>query len=374
MTSSSDESYVGAAFRRPTPGPSGPPDGGIRGGARHPLAELTLARLREFIREPEALFWTFGYPVIMSLALAFAFPSADLQPVLAGVTGGEAGAAIRRTLSETPGITVRDAAAGNELRMLREGEVHILIDPTDPPAYRFDKARAESRTARLVVDEALKRAAGRADPWKARELPVDVPGSRYIDWLIPGIIGTSLMANGMWGVGFSIVQARMRKVLKRMVASPMRRHQYLEAQLLARMTFLVPEVAFPLLFGVFAFGMPINGSLVAIAVVVLLAALAFSALGLLLATRARTFEGISGLMNIGMLPMWVLSGVFFSSTNFPDAMQPFVQALPLTAANDAMRAVILEGSPLEGIRDELAILSAWIVVPFGISIRIFRWQ
>jgi len=345
-----------------------------RGGAHHPLAELTLARLREFMREPEAVFWTFGYPVIMSLALAFAFPSAELQPVLVGVTGGDAGAAIRQTLAAAPGVTVRDVAAADALRMLREGEVHILVEPTDPPSYRFDKARDESRPARLVVDNALKGAAGRADPWTATELPVDVPGSRYIDWLIPGIIGTGLMANGMWGVGFSIVQARMRKVLKRMVASPMRRYQYLAAQLLARMTFLGPEVAFPLVFGVLAFGMPINGSIASMAVVVLLAALAFSALGLLFGTRARTFEGISGLMNIGMLPMWILSGVFFSASNFPDAIQPLVQALPLTATNDALRAVILEGSPLPAIRDELAILLAWIVIPFAVSLKIFRWQ
>ena len=343
-------------------------------GARHPLVELTLARIREFVREPEALFWTFGYPVIMSLALAFAFPSADAQPVLVGVAEGDGAAAIRKTLSATPGVTVREVARGDRQRMLREGEIHILVEPTDPPTYQFDKARDESRPARLIVDNALKGAAGRADPWTAIERPVDVPGSRYVDWLIPGIIGTGLMANGMWGVGFSIVQMRMRKVLKRMSASPMRRHHFLWAQLLARLSFLAPEVAFPLVFGVLAFGLPINGSYGSIAAVVLLAALAFSSIGLLFATRARTFEGISGLMNIGMLPMWVLSGVFFSSSNFPDAIQPFVQALPLTAANDALRVVILEGESLWAIGDELAILTAWLVLSFAVSLKIFRWQ
>jgi ABC-type multidrug transport system permease subunit len=282
--------------------------------------------------------------------------------------------AIRTTLQKTPGITVRDVRPGDEQRMLREGEIHILVEPTDPPTYRFDAARDESRPARLVVDAALKRAAGRVDPWTAREQPVDVPGSRYIDWLIPGIIGTGLMANGMWGVGFSIVQARMRKILKRMAASPMRRHHFLLAQLLARLAILGPEVAFPLAFGVLAFGMPINGSLQAIVVVVLLGALAFSALGVLFGTRARTFEGISGLMNLGMLPMWVLSGVFFSASNFPDAIQPLVQALPLTALNDALRAVVLEGVALQAVGDELLILIAWIVIPFAVSLKIFRWQ
>ena len=330
--------------------------------------------MREFWREPEAVFWTFGYPIIMSLALAFAFPSADAQPVLVGVAAGEGSVAIREALGRAPNVSVKEVAAVDAQRMLREGEVHILVEPTDPPTYRFDAARAESRPARLVVDNALKRAAGREDPFTAREQPVVVPGSRYIDWLIPGIIGTGLMANGMWGVGFSIVQVRMRKVLKRMSASPMRRHHFLGAQLLARLAILVPEVTVPIGFGVLAFGMPVNGSVPAIAVVILLGAMAFSAIGLLFATRARTFEGISGLMNIGMLPMWVLSGVFFSSSNFPDAIQPFVQALPLTALNDALRAVILEGSSLQAIGGELAILTAWLVIPFAVALKIFRWQ
>lgn len=341
---------------------------------RHPLLALTVVRLREFWREPEAVFWTFGYPIIMSLALAFAFPSADAQPVLVGIAAGEEGAAIRRTLGAAPLVTLRDVTPGDEQRMLREGEIHVLVVPTTPPTYRFDEARDESRPARLIVDDALKRAAGRVDPFTAREEPVRVPGSRYIDWLIPGIIGTGLMANGMWGVGFSIVQVRMRKVLKRMAASPMRRHHFLEAQLLARLAILGPEVIVPIGFGVLAFGMPVNGSIPAIGAVILLGALAFAAIGLLFGTRARTFEGISGLMNIGMLPMWVFSGVFFSSSNFPDAMQPFVQALPLTALNDALRAVILEGSTLAAIGDELAILAAWLVIPFAVALKIFRWQ
>lgn len=345
-----------------------------RARVRHPLMALTLARLREFWREPEAVFWTFGFPVVMTAALAFAFPSADAQTVVVGVAAGEGSAAIRQALVATPGVTVRDVSPEAELGMLREGEIHILVRPTEPPTYRFDPARDESRPARLVVDAALQRAAGRVDPFTAREEAVSVPGSRYVDWLIPGIIGTGLMANGMWGVGFSIVQARMRMVLKRMSASPMRRYHFLAAQLLARLVILAPEVAVPIAFGMLAFGMPVNGSPLAIAAVVLLGAMAFSAIGILLATRVRTFEGVSGLMNIGMLPMWVFSGVFFSASNFPAVIQPFVQALPLTALNDALRAVVLEGSSLLAIADEIAILAAWLAVSFGVSLKIFKWQ
>lgn len=345
-----------------------------RGGAHHPLVELTLARLREFVREPEALFWTFIFPIIMSVVMAMAFPSRGAQPVPVGIAEGPGAETIRQTLANAPGIVVRGVPRGGEQRALREGVVDVIVVPTNPPTYQFDGARAESRTARLVVDDALKRAAGRVDPWEARQEPLEVPGSRYIDWLIPGMVAMGIMSNGMWGVGFSIVQARMRKLLKRMVASPMRKREYLLAQLLARLIFLAPEVAVPLGFGVIAFGMPVNGTIAAIAVVTVVGSLAFGALGLLLGCRARTFEAVSGLMNIVMLPMWLLCGVFFSSANFPQAIQPAIRVLPLTALVNALRAVVLEGGTLYAVRGELLILSAWTIVPFAVALRLFKWR
>lgn len=345
-----------------------------RGGAHHPLVELTLTRLREFVREPEALFWTFVFPIVMSIVMAMAFPSRGAQPVPVAVVEGAGATSLRATLAHAPGIVVREIPAGSEQRALREGEVHLVVVPTDPPTYRFDDARTESRAARLVVDDALKRAVGRADPWQAREEPVRVSGSRYIDWLIPGMVAMGIMSNGMWGIGFSIVQARMRKLLKRMVASPMRKREYLLAQLLARLIFLAPEVAVPLGFGVLAFGMPIHGGLLTTAFVSVVGALAFGALGLLLGSRARTFEAVSGLMNLAMLPMWLLSGVFFSAANFPESVQPLIRALPLTALVDALRAVVLEGKTIRGVQAELIRLAIWTVVPFAVALRVFKWR
>jgi len=345
-----------------------------RGGAHHPLVELTFTRLREFVREPEAVFWTFVFPIVMSIVMAVAFPSKGAQPIPIGVAPGPNAAAVRDALARAPGTVLRDLPDGGELRALREGVVHLIVVPTDPPTYRFDAARAESRTARLVVDHALKRGAGAPEPWTAREEAIDVPGSRYIDWLIPGIVAMGIMSNGMWGIGFSIVQARMRKLLKRMVASPMRKREYLLAQLLARLLFLAPEVAVPIVFGVLAFGMPVHGSLASITLVSLVGSLAFGALGLLLGSRARTFEAVSGLMNVAMLPMWLLSGIFFSSANFPAAAQPVIKALPLTALVDGLRAVVLEGAGPGAIRGELLVLTAWTVVPFVVALRIFKWR
>ena len=348
----------------------------------HPLVELTLARLREFIREPEALFWTFIFPIVISVTLAAAFPGESSRPVRVGLvrSAGDSpvDSAARAALTADEGIAVIDIEPGRAPDAIREGEVHIVVvagdAPGDPPTYRFDPARDESRLARLAVDAALKRAAGRAEPWQAREEPLVVPGSRYIDWLIPGILGMNIMSTGMWGIGFSIAQARLRKLLKLLAASPMRKSQYLLAQMMARLMFLLPEATVPLAFGALALGMPIAGSFGSIAAVCLAGAVAFTAIGLLTASRASTIEAISGILNLAMLPMWVLSGVFFSTANFPAAAQPLIQALPLTALNDALRAVILEGSTLAEVRGELGVLAAWTVVPFGLALRLFRWR
>jgi ABC-2 type transport system permease protein len=347
---------------------------GARGGAHHPLVELTLARLREFVREPEALFWSFFFPIVMSVAMAIAFPSRGAQPVRVGVPPGAASEMLRTTLSSAPGVVVREVSEGDELRQLREGDVHVIVRPGDPPTYRFDPDREESRIARLVVDGVLKRAAGRSEPWHAREDAVAIPGSRYVDWLIPGIVALGIMNNSMWSIGFMTVQMRLRKLLKRLAASPMKKWEFLLAQVLARVLFLGPEVAVPLVFGAVAFGMPVRGSIVSVALVALIGALAFGSIGLLVGSRVRTLEAVSGLMNLSMVPMWVLSGVFFSSSNFPEAVQPLIRALPLTAVVDALRGVVLEGATLGGIRAELATLAAWTIVPFMIGLRIFKWR
>jgi ABC-2 type transport system permease protein len=339
-----------------------------------PLVQLALARLREFVREPEALFWAFVFPVVMSVVMAVAFPAGGSSPALVGVASGPDEEVVRRTLGREAGISVRDLAPGSEQRALREGEVHLIVVPTAPPTYRFDPGRAESRTARLLVDDALKRGAGRIDPWTAREERQEVPGSRYIDWLIPGLVGLGIMSTSMWGIGFSVAQSRMRKVLKLLVATPMSRRDYLGAQMLARLVFLGPEVAIPVAFGVFVLDVPMRGSIAALALVSVVGALAFGALGLFVASRARTFEAISGLMNVSMLPMWLLSGVFFSAANFPDSIQPLVQSLPLTALNDALRAVILEGSTVGEVQAEVWVLLAWGMVSFAVALRIFRWR
>jgi ABC-type multidrug transport system permease subunit len=345
-----------------------------RGGALPPLVELTLARLREFVREPEALFWVFVFPILMACALGVAFRSQGDEPVVVGVVERAGADALRATLERASGLTVRPVDPRDIGRVLQRAEVQVVVEPGTTPAFHLDPTRAESRLARRIVDDIMQRAAGRPDAFEARDVPIDVVGSRYIDWLLPGLLGMNIMSTGLWGLGFSIVQARTRKLLKRLIASPMRRRDYLLAQLMGRLVFLGGEAGALVLFGWLVFGVPVRGSAWVLAVTCVLGAVAFGGMGLLVASRARTIEAVSGLLNLVMLPMWVLSGVFFSASNFPEAMQPFIQALPLTALNDALRAVMLEGAGLGDIAIELANLLAWGTGAFVVALRVFRWR
>lgn len=339
-----------------------------------PILELTRVRLIEYFREPEVIFWVFAFPVLMTVALGIAFREQPGAVVPVGVIASPGSERLAAALEGNHHLAVREVASGDVDRLLRDGTVHVIVEPGDPPTYHFDPARPESAIARLTVDGVLQGAAGRIDAWQAREREVQTVGSRYIDWLVPGLIGMNIMGTGMWGIGFGVVVARNQKLLKRLMATPMRRRDYLGAQMLARLVFLAAEVSLVLGFAWLMFGVPVVGSLVYLGVLAVLGAIAFAGLGLLVASRAKTIEAVSGLMNLTMVPMWLLSGVFFASDNFPAAAQPFIQALPLTALNDALRGVMLDGSGVRELAGEASILGVWAMGTFTAALRVFRWQ
>lgn len=341
---------------------------------RSPLVELTLARLREFLREPEALFWVFAFPVLLALALGLAFRGKEPEKIPVGVVEGPRAGTTAAALGRSPALLPRVYAAKAGHEALRTGKISLLVEDGAEPVYLFDPTRPDARAARLEVDDALQRAAGREDPLRPREVRVEEPGSRYVDFLIPGLLGLNLMGTSMWGLGFSIVNARTKKLLKRLAATPMRRSEYLLSQMLARLLFLVLEVALLVGFARLAFGVEVRGSIASLALVSLLGAASFAGIGLLVSSRSRTVEGVSGLMNLVMLPMWLLSGTFFSWERFPEALHPFIRALPLTALNDALRAVMTEGRPLSSLGIELGVLLVSGLVSFLVAVRVFRWQ
>jgi ABC-type multidrug transport system permease subunit len=365
-----------------------------------PLVELTLTRLREFVREPEAVFWVLIFPVLLAFALGIAFRQTGTEKIRVAIEIDHPNASaemsrLSAALARSEGIEAVSLGKDDAARALRSGKVALVVRPVEaggeagkapaatgqatPPAlppfnYRYDPSRPESRTARLVVDDALQRALGRSDVATAGEEKVSEPGARYIDFLIPGLLGLNIMGSGLMGVGFAIVTARMRKLLKRLAVTPMKRSHYLLSFVIARLIFLILEVGAVIVFARLMFGYTVRGSLPATALLLLTGAFAFSGIGLLLASRATTLEGVSGLMNMVMMPMWLLSGTFFSAERFPAFLQPFIKVLPLTALNDALRAVMNEGATLADNFVPFCVLLAWAILSVIVAQKVFRWQ
>ena len=335
------------------------------------LFQLTATRFKLFLREPEALFWVFVFPILLAVGLGIAFRNRPADVLDVGATTTQ----LAQALGSDKGLraTVEDEAQGTH--DLATGRIELLaIARGGAVVFKYDDTNPDARSARLLADRAVQKAAGQKEALASANDLIHETGARYIDFVVPGLLGMNLMGSAIWGLGFSIVEARQKKLLKRYVASPMPRWQYLMSFLLSRLLLLAIEVFFFLGFAKLVFGVPFRGSLVELGALCVLTSLSFSTLGLLIASRAKTMEAASGLMNLAMLPMWILSGVFFSATRFPALLQPFVRALPLTAAIDALRGNMLQGMSLAQLTAPVMVLMAWLVVCFGVSLRIFRWR
>jgi ABC-2 type transport system permease protein len=343
----------------------------------HQFTQLLLSRFREFYREPEVLFWVYGFPVLLAVGLGIAFSNRKPDPLHVDIQTDAGSTEVEKLQQalEKEDVKVEVHTPEECERRLEIGQTALYIVPrAGQYEYVYDETRTEGREGRFQVDAIIQRWKAGDKHWPTTDLLITEPGSRYIDFLLPGLIGMNLMGGGLWGVGFVLVDMRVRKLLKRLLATPMRRSDFLLSILSARMVFMLPEMVLLLLFGNLVFGVPVRGNLVTLALVIVVGGGSFSGIGLLVACRAAKTETVSGLMNLVMLPMWLLSGIFFPSTRFPKVMQPFIQALPLTQLNDALREIMLEGKSLGSIAWRIAILAAWGIVTFVLALRWFRWQ
>ena len=334
--------------------------------------------MKELWREPEVIFWVFGFPLLLALGLGIAFRNKPADITTVAIVGNSRAQQVVDLLKRSPqkssihGDVVDAATAYDQFRL---GTYALVITADDNGLhYRYDPARPESVLARSQVDDALEAASGRHDPLKTDATQASEPGARYIDFLIPGLLGMNLMNSGMWGIGFALVDMRQRKLLKRFVASPMRRTDFLLALGSSRLVLMLIEVALLLGFGVLVFRMRVEGTLLSILLVGGIGAVSFGAIGLLTASRAQKIESVSGLINLVMMPMWIFSGVFFSYERFPAIVQPAIKALPLTALNDALRAIILQGAGLGSQLSRIAILAVWGGLSFVLALKWFRWS
>ena len=341
---------------------------------RSALAELTIVRLKEFIREGDAVFWVFAFPLLLTVALGFAFREKPPDRIPVGVVEGPAAQRYLAAMKKSPALQPRVYSAAEGREELRRGKISLLVDGGAVPVYRFDPTRPESRAARVEVDDALQNGAGRRDAFHAKEAHVTEQGSRYIDFLVPGLIAMNIMGSGMWSISFAVVNARLKKLLKRLLATPMRKRDFLLAQFLSRLFLLIAEVVFLVAAAWLIFDVAVRGSFLLFCLICFLGGTAFTGIGVLVSSRVRTLEAVSGLMNVVMMPMWICSGVFFSYERFPDAVKPVIRALPLTALADALRSVMNDGVGIQQITMQIVILVVWTVITFAVGLKIFRWN
>jgi len=346
-----------------------------------PIWQITLSRLKEFTRAPGAVFWVYGFPIIMMLSLGTAFRESPKEHITVDLVGGDANDAAARIEERLTGdsrFSLKKSLASEWPKRLQSGKTDLVIEMTgsaDAPSYQLwdEPHRTESRLARYAVEAALLRTDQSTAPPVA-EKHLETPGSRYIDFLLPGMIGLGLMGGGLWGVGFVVVDMRVRKLLKRFLATPMRRSDFLLGVMCSRLLFTLGDIVVLFVFGYLVFDVRCQGSYLDLTAAIVLGAAAFAGVGLLVASRAETLETVSGLMNLVMLPMWILSGVFFSSERFPEAVQPIINLLPLTALNQLLRGIILEGKSLVTYWPQVAILAGYAVTTFSLALRVFRWR
>ena len=333
---------------------------------------LTRARVLAFMREPEAVFWVFIFPIVLAVALGWAFKDRGPESEKVAIVSRGESSALHDKLAHALLLQVErvpSREAGEDA--LRHGRIAVLVLDGDPPVLRYDPQRPQAEVARLRIQVALAENAG-APVLRVEE--VRDTGSRYIDWLIPGLLGMNLMGTGLWSIGYGIADMRQKKLLRRFLVTPMRKSSFLMSFVLARGVFLVFEVSVLTLFAVLVLGVPLRGTLVGFALLCVLGMLNFASIGLLVASRARTLEGVSGLMNATMVPMWLFCGVFFAYERYPDAVQPLIKLLPLTSLNDGLRAVMLDGAGLASLWTEIAFQLGWTAVAFLAAIRLFRWE
>jgi len=340
----------------------------------NPQLELIKMRLREFVREPGILFWVFAFPLLMAFGLGVAFRSKPPErPRVAVISPGPNPLSQALLTSSRVIAEAKDEATAR--RDLARAKTDVIVTlGASGPTYIFDATQDKGPVARMLVDDILQRAAGRRDTLAPREVSSSEPGSRYIDFLLPGLIGMNLMGTSMWGVGYNLVVARKRRLLRRFAVTPMHRPQFLLSYFIARSLFLLIEISLLLLFGKFVFGTLIRGSVLSLFILSFIGAASFAGISLLIGARVENTESANGWMNLVQLPMWVLSGAFFSYERFPTWLHLPIRALPLTALNDSLRAVYNDGASLAATWPQLLVMCVWGGVGYVIALRTFRWQ
>ena len=341
------------------------------------LWQQTKSRWREFKREPSAMFWVVTMPLLWITVLGFAFSNPRPERYGVGMLPEMKQDSAMQVLQKDPNIKPYFLDEKEIETLFRRGEIVLEISrtPANEIEYTLDSANPESMRAKDYVDRVIQVSAGRKDVVPTIRAQREVLGGRYVDFLIPGILALSIMTSSLFGVGMTIVSNRRENLLKRYLATPMNPSTYIVSHIFGRFMVLFFEFLTIVVYSGFIFDFKVHGSFIDFVLFSVLGAASFTAITLLCASRTRSMPFIAGLLNLVSIPMMLLSGVFFSKTNFPDAMRAFVDYLPLTALVDGLRKIALEDQSLFSMTllPETLILVVYMVGATFLAKTIFKW-
>lgn len=336
--------------------------------------QLLLFRVRSITREPTALFWLLFAPVVLSVVLGLAFDHRQWDDIHIAVADGKGADALSERLHRMPGIRAeRTSLADGELK-LRRGHVALVLVPGPTPKLLFDPTREDCRVARLTALDALEREAGVPPGPKVEEATLTAPGTRYVDFVIPGLLAYTLMINGLHAVGLSLVAMRSQRLIRRLAATQMNRGAFFASFVVGRALIALVEIAVVTFAAWAFFGVPISGSTFGYVAFATFGATMFGLVGLALASRASDPQAVGGIVNFAGLAMTLLSGVFFSANRFPGWAQPLVQLAPLTSLVSGMRAISLDGAGWSTVWPQVLVLTLWGGVASVVTAKAFRWD
>jgi ABC-2 type transport system permease protein len=341
------------------------------------LIQLIIVHFKSFFREPSILFWAVVFPIIMAWVLGIAFSNKGESLRTVYVTGDSAipeKITGEKVMGEEIGnvyrIRFQKASEEDALRAVKQGLITLFIEVReDSLIYHFDPLNSDAQLTHLILERNIAEVSTNNTSVDA----LQTTGTRYIDFLIPGMIALGVMNSCIWGIGWSLVESRMKKLLRRMVATPLKKTVFFTSHMITRIILGTIETILLIAFSYFYFGTRITGSIPAFIVVFLAGIFAFAGIAILMASRTSKAEVASGLVNAITLPMMILSGIFFNYHNFPDWAIPVIQALPLTLVADSIRSIFIEGAGLVEVLRPVVILCSIGLVAFTAGLRAFKW-
>lgn len=365
------------------------------------LFQLVISQFKLFFREPGVVFWSFGFPVVMAwiLGIAFANKGEILRNVAIVTENPAAVSALPKWLHEKSGTVDNQLSgeaelewevgmnAGDQARFrframseeeavlaLKRGQISLWIEgsPETNLSYRFDPDNADARLTYLLLETAFREKI--SSEIKAEIRPLTMVGIRYVDFLIPGLMAMSIMNACLWGIGWNLIELRIKKLLRRIVATPLRKSIFLISHGLNRMILSAAEMLLLYIFAYFYFDIRIQGSLLALALVFLSGYCAFAGIAILISSRVQNTQSGNGMINIVTMPMFILSGIFFSYHNFPDWLIPYVEVLPLTMLTNSLRGIITEGIGLAQVIQPSLGLFGIGAVCFALGLKLYLWH